>query len=79
MREITAKAIMERINRIEEALQDDTAAENRDRLLREMEIRQQMRVGHARRMLALGVDVGIVNKVTDLRVEYIEGLRDTAE
>ena len=74
--EITAKVIMERLNRIESAIEGEAEEENRARLFREQEIRHEMRIEHARRLLELGVDAEIIGKVTDLRMDFAEQLRE---
>ena len=67
---------MERLNRIENQLDNEAEDENQAQFLRESEIRQQMRIDHARRLLALGVDAQIIANATDLRVEFVDKLRD---
>ena len=76
MMEITAKAIMERLNRIEESINNDAEAENIDRLTRELDIRQGMREDHAKKLLELGVDKEIISKAIGLREEYVEQLSE---
>ncbi len=78
----TAKLVLEKLERIEELLlsgNDEEADEADERWLRESEIRRYMRIGHAKRMLKLGLDMEIISKVTDLRVEFIEQLREDIE
>ena len=69
---ITAKAVMEQLNQIEEMMRNEAEEERPDRLLCESEIRWQMPVEHARWLLDFGVDMEKIGKVTDLRTEFIE-------
>jgi len=79
MIKITAKVIMERFNKIENTITDEVKNENISRHLDEMEIRQDMRTDHAKKLIMLGVDLDTIGEAIGLRAEYLEELKREIE
>ena len=76
MIKITAKTIMERLNRIEEAINDEKDADDLDRTLRESKIRQQMRVDTAEKLIAEDVDLQKIGRATGLSIAFLAEIEE---
>ena len=70
---------MERFNKIENTITDEVKNENISRHLDEMEIRQDMRTDHAKKLIMLGVDLDTIGEAIGLRAEYLEELKREIE
>jgi len=76
MIKITAKTIMEQLNRIEEAINDEKDADDLDRTLRESKIRQQMRIDTAEKLIAEGVDLQKIGRATGLSAAFLADMEE---